>query len=602
MAQVYGDNVPLQRPTMLRLIFAFLLLSCPALAATHGLALYGEPKYPADFKSFSYVNPDAPKGGSFKMGAIGSFDSLNPFIVKGEAADGITQTFATLLEPSLDEPFSAYGYAADAVELAADRGSVSFTLRPGITFHDGSPITAQDIVWTFETLKAKGSPFYRGYYGAVAQAEALDATHVKFTFANKDNRELPLIIGQMPILSKASFKDKDFTATTLSPLMGSGPYKVTQADAGRSITLERVKGWWGESLPTMRGRHNFDRLTYDYYRDPTVAFEAFLAGKLDFRAENIAKNWATAYDALPAVKDGRLIKKELPNGLPSPMQGYVFNLRRDLFKDARVREALGYAFDFEWSNKSLAFGAYTRTRSYFDNTDLAATGLPSPDEMKLLEPLRTQLPERVFMAEYNPPKTDASGTNRAGLQKALALLTDAGWGLKDGKLLNTKGEQFIFEITDGSPLLERWVQPFLRNLERLGIKASYRVIDSAQYQRRLNDFDFDVTMGVYPQSLSPGNEQSDYWGSDRADLPGSRNIMGIKNPAVDQLVASLIATQTREQLLTAAHALDRVLSWNFYVIPHWHIGKYRLAYWNRLAMPANSPPYGLAVDSWWSKQ
>lgn len=588
-------------PLAALLLCLSLLMPATADAATHGLALYGEPKYPADFQNLDYANVDAPKGGTFKQAAMGSYDSLNPFILKGEAADGVGQTFASLLAPVQDEPFSAYAYVAEKVELAPDRLSIIFTIRPTATFHDGSAITAADVLWSFNTLKAKGSPFYRSYYSAVSKAEALDKHRVKFTFATTENRELPLIVGQMPILSEASFKGKDFAATTLQPILGSGPYKISDISAGRSLTLERVKGWWGENLPVNKGRYNFDRITYDYYRDITVAFEAFAAGKLDFRLENVAKNWAQGYNNLPGYKSGQIIKTEIMNNTPAAAQGFAFNLRKPVFQDPRVRQALAYAFDFEWENKTLAFGAYKRIRSYFDNTELAAKGTPDAAELALLEPLRDKLPPEVFTTEYQPPVTDASGNNRANMQKALELLKAAGWEQKDGALRNAKGEAMTFEIVDYNAMLERWVQPFLRNLERLGIKASYRVIDTAQYQNRINDFNFDMTISVISQSLSPGNEQLDFWGSDKADIPGSRNIIGIKNPAVDALIAKMIAAPDRPSLIAATRALDRVLTWNHYIIPQWYTDRYRLAYWNRLGMPPKNPPYGLALDTWWAK-
>ncbi len=582
-------------------ILAFLLAT-PALAATHGLSLYGEPKYKADFKNLDYANPDAPKGGSFRLAAPGSFDSLNPFIVKGDPAAGLTDTFATLLAGDMDEPFSAYGYAAQSVELAPDRRSITFTLRPEATFHDGSPITAQDVVWSFKALRDHGAPFYRSYYQQVASANAPDKSHVQFIFATADNRELPLIVGQMPILSQKFFQTAKFEETTLQPILGSGPYKIESVDPGRSVTYKRIEHWWGENLPVNRGRHNFDMLVYDYYRDPTVAFEAFVAGKADFRLENIAKNWATAYTDLPAVKSGQIVRAEIKNGLPAGVQGFAFNLRRKLFQDPRVRRALGYALDFEWSNKTLAFGAYTRLRSYFDNTDLAAQGLPSEAELALLKPLKGQIPPEIFTTEYNPPKTDGSGNNRDNMKQALDLLQQAGWTLtRDGVLVDAAGKPFTFEIVDQGGYLEKWVQPYLRSLERLGIKASYRVIDSAQYQNRMNDFDFDVTICQFAQSLSPGNEQAEFWTSASADAKGSRNIIGIKNPAVDQLVAGLIAAPDRASLVAATRALDRVLTWNDYIVPHWYIGIYRIAVWNKFAMPPQNPPYGLALDTWWAK-
>jgi len=422
---------------------------------------------------------------------------------------------------------------------------------------------------------------------------------IKFTFLGNTNTELPLILGQLPVLARHFWKGKDFGATTLEPILGSGPYKVESLTPGRNINYKRVADWWAKDLPVNKGRFNIDTMREDYYRDVTVALEAFFAGRYDVRLENIAKEWATAYTT-DAVKKGLIVKQVIDNELPSGMQAFIFNIRRPLFQDRRVREALGYAFDFEWSNKNVAFGAYKRTDSYFANSELAARGLPSPDELKILDPYRGKIPDEVFTKEYKNPSTDGSGNNRENLKKAAELLREAGWALKNGKLENAKGEPLKFEIVDSSPVFERWVQPFLRNLERLGVQANLRTVDSSQYQNMLDNFDFDMTIHVFPQSLSPGNEQRDFWTSGRADMKGSRNLIGIKNPVIDELVEKLIHTQTREELVTLCHALDRVLLWNFYVIPHWYTGGYRLAYWDIFGQPAVAPKYGLAFpETWW---
>ena len=411
---------------------------------------------------------------------------------------------------------------------------------------------------------------------------------------------MPLIIGELPVLPKHFWKDKDFTATTLHPIPGSGPYKIAKIDPGRSITYERVKDWWAQDLPVARGRHNFDRIRFDYYRDETVEIEALLAGRYDVRQENTAKNWAIAYNT-PAVKSGAIIKQEIKNEMPSGMQGFVLNLRNALFQDVRVREALDLAFDFEWSNKNVAYGAYTRSNSYFANSELAATGLPSAGELKILEPYRGKIPEEVFTKEYKEPVTGGSGNNRANLRRAGELLKAAGWELKNGKLVNAKtGKAFTFTLLESSLRFERWLQPYLRNLERLGIKIDYRVADSAQYQNRLDNFDFDMVINTFPQSLSPGNEQRDYWSSAKAEIIGSRNIIGLQNDVVDALVEGIIAAKDRPSLIDHCRALDRVLLWGHYVIPHWHIGIYRLAYWDKFGQPAIAPKYGLGfLDTWW---
>ena len=381
--------------------------------------------------------------------------------------------------------------------------------------------------------------------------------------------------------------------------MGSGPYKIVAVDQGRAITYERVKDWWAKDLPVAKGRHNFDNIRIDYYRDEMVELEAFLAGRYDVRIESTAKLWATGYNA-PPVKSGAIIKRELLNGLPSGMQGFIYNLRRPIFQDVRVREALGLAFDYEWSNKNVAYGAYTRTVSYFDNSDMAAKGAPGPDELKLLEPLRGKVPDAVFTQEFKPPVTDGSGNNRDNLRRAGTLLQDVGWKLKDGKLIDAAGQQFTFEFLDNSVRFERWLQPFFRNLERLGVKTTFKVVDTSQYQNRLDNFDFDMVTSSFAQSLSPGNEQREYWSGAKADEKGSRNLIGIKNPAVDALVEAIVAAPDLAALIAACRALDRVLLWNHYVIPHWHIGKYRVAAWNKFGQPAVAPKYDLGfLDTWW---
>jgi microcin C transport system substrate-binding protein len=568
-------------------------------APVHGIALHGQPKYGPDFQRFAYVNPDAPRGGEARFAAIGGFDTFNPFNIKGEAAAGIGQLFETLLTESKDEPFSAYGLIAESIEVPEDRGSVTFVIRPQAKFHDGNPITADDVLFSFETLKTKGSPFFRLYYANVAKAEKLGERQVKFTFAPGENRELPLIMGQMPVLSKKYWENRDFAATTLEVPVGSGPYRIERFEPGRFIVYQRDGNYWGKDLPVNRGLHNIDRLRYDYYRDVVVALEAFKAGAYDLRLENSAKQWATGYD-FPALTKGLVKKETFSRQLPAGMQGFAFNLRRPLFQDARVRQALGYAFDFEWSNRNLFYNQYTRTRSYFDNSELAARGLPSPEELALLEPLRKELPPEVFTTAYAPPVANDDTQLRANLQKALQLLQDAGWTFRDRKLVNAKtGEPFRFELLIAEPTWERIALPFARNLERLGIEMSVRSVDSAQYENRLRDFDFDAVVNVWGQSLSPGNEQREFWSSAAADQPGSRNLVGLKNPAVDKLVDQLIAAPDRPSLVTRTRALDRALQWSFLVVPHWHIPYDRVAFWDKFGYPAVTPLQGVQLDAWW---
>jgi microcin C transport system substrate-binding protein len=562
------------------------------------ISMYGDLKYPPGFKHFQYVNPEAPKGGDVRMAALGTFDTLNPFTLKGVAAAGLGETFDTLTVGSADEPFSQYGLVAETIETPADRAWVAFTLRREARFHDGTPMTADDVIWTFETLKTKGAPFFRSYYGSVTKVEKLGERKVKFSFAPGDNRELPLIVGQLPVLSKAYWSKREFEKTTLEPVLGSGAYKVDSFEAGRSITYRRVKDYWAAKLPMKAGTDNFDLIRYDYYRDTNVAIEAFKAGQYDLRLENVAKNWATAYTG-PAVAAGMIKKEDIKNEIPTGMQGFVFNTRRPVFQDARVRRALAYAFDFEWTNKNLFYGAYTRTKSYFSNSDLASGGLPGPDELAVLEPFRGKIPDEVFTKEYQPPVTDGSGNIREGAREALRLLGEAGWTVKNGKLVNARGEPLGFEVLIEEPTWERIVLPFVKNLERLGVSARVRTVDAAQYQKRLDDYDFDVVVAVWRQSLSPGNEQRDFWGSTAANTPGTRNLAGIRDPSVDKLIELLIQAPDRKALIARTRALDRVLLWGCYVIPHFHLQAFRVAYWNRFARPSVAPKYAFGFDTWW---
>ena len=579
----------------LLLVGTFTVLAQPQ----HGLAMHGEPKYAPDFKHFNYVNPDAPKGGDVKLASTGSFDSFNHAIIKGEAAAGIGGIYDALLTSSADEAFTEYGLLAESVETPEDRSWVQFVLRKEARWHDGQPVTADDVIWTFNTLVEKGQPFYRYYYASVEKAEKIDARTVRFTFKPGENRELPLIMGQLAVLPKHYWQGRDFTKTTLEPPLGSGPYKVDSFEAGRFVKYQRVADYWGRDLPVNVGMNNFDTLRYDYYRDATVQVEAFKAGEFDYRAENSSKNWATSYD-FPALDKGLVKKEEIKHNRAAGMQGFVFNTRREMFSDPKVRQALAYAFDFEWSNRNLFYGQYKRSRSYFDNSELAATGLPGPDELEILEPYRDRVPADVFAKEYQPPKTKGNGRIRANLKIGDALLKQAGWIIKDKKRVNREtGEALEFEVLLVSPLFERITLPVAKNLERLGVKVRVRTVDSAQYRTRLETFDYDVITFAYGQSLSPGNEQRGFWGSDAASRNGSRNFIGVNDPVVDELIEKLIAAPDRESLITRTRALDRVLQWGHYVIPHWHLDYDRLVYWDKFQRPAITPLQGAQFDAWW---
>ncbi len=564
-----------------------------------GISMIGPLKYKAGYTHFDYANPDAPKGGTMKLGALGTFDTLNPFVVRGVPAAGIGDVYDTLTAPSEDEADAEYGLVAQTIEVAPDKMSVLYALRPEAKFSDGSPMTPADAIWTFNILREKGQPLYRTYYGDVTKVTQEGDHGVRFWFKNADNHELAQILGQMPVLSKAYWGSRDFEKTTLDIPVGSGPYKVASLDPGRSITYQRDPNYWGKDLPVNKGRYNVDTIRYDYYRDGTVSLEAFKAGQYDLRQENSSKSWATAYDT-PAVRDGLIKKIVIPNAFPSPAQGFAYNIRRPIFQDARVREALGYAFDFEWSNKNLFYGLYKRTRSYFDNSELAATGVPQGEELKILEKYRGQVPDEVFTKEYDPPQYDGSGEIRDGLRKAIALLQQAGWNFKGEMLVNDKtGEGFTFEILNQDPQLERVILPFIKNLSRLGVTATLRTVDTSQYERRMDTYDFDMTTTVFPQSLSPGNEQRDFWGSASADQHGSRNIIGIKNPVIDALIEGLINAPDRATVVAYAHDLDRVLQYNFYMILEFHLGASWIAYWDKFRRPDTVPKYGVGLSTWW---
>ncbi|TNF80221.1 ABC transporter substrate-binding protein [Pseudomonas sp. ICMP22404] len=579
------------------LLFAGLACAAPQ----HAVTLYNEPpKYPADFKHFDYVNPDAPKGGIFRQGGFGGFDSLNPFISKGVPADDIGLIYDTLAKQGLDEPFTEYGLIAEKIEKAPDNAWVRFYLRPEAHFNDGHPVRAEDVVFSFQTLTKDGAPMFRGYYNDVAEVIAEDPLKVLFKFKHTNNRELPLILGQLPVLPKHWWADRDFNKGNLEIPLGSGPYRVTEVKAGRSVRYERVKDYWGKDLPVNSGFYNFDVLTTDYYRDNTVAVEALKAGQFDFWLEMTAKNWANAYN-IPAVTEGRLIKEQIPNGNPTGMQGFVYNLRRPVFQDVRVRKALSLLLDFEWTNKQLFNGAYARTRSYFENSEMAATGLPGEDELKILEPLRGKIPEQVFTEAFQPSICDGSGMIRDHQRQAYQLLQEAGWRIVDDKMVDAQGKPVVLEFLLAQTEFERILLPFKRNLSDLGIELVIRRVDVSQYINRVRSRDFDLVVGSFPQSSSPGNEQREFWMSAAADKPGSRNTMGLKDPAVDQLVEQLINADSRKSLVAHARALDRVLQWGYYVIPNWHIKTWRVAYWNHIGHPKVTPTYDIGTTTWWVK-
>jgi len=566
---------------------------------THALSLAGAPKYAADFSQLDFVNPAAPKGGTLRLAATGGFDTLNPYIIKGNPAAGLGLTVDTLMTSPMDDISAEYGLIAESLEVPEDQSWVIFNLRPEARFHDGSPITAGDVIFTFNLLSEQGRPFYRYYYRNVVAVEALGTHRVKFTFSGPGNRELPQIMGQLPVLSKAYWQNRDFEQTTLEPPLGNGPYRVKSFDTNRAITYERVADYWARDLPINRGRNNFDQVQFDYYRDATVSLEAFGAHEYDYRNENSSKAWATGYK-FKAVEQGLVKVALVPHQRPTGMQGFVYNLRRPVFQNRVLRRALAYAFDFEWSNANLFYGQYTRTESYFSNSELAARGLPSPAELKLLEPLRNDLPAEVFSEIYRAPSTADGNSLRRNLRRALKLLKGAGFRLVDKKLVDpATGRPVSFEILLVAPTFERVVLPFIQNLKRLGVAARVRTVDTAQYQNRVRDFDFDMVIATYPQSLSPGNEQRDFFSSAAADRPGSRNLIGIKSAAIDTLVDHVIFAKSRPALVTATRALDRALLWGFYVIPQWHIRADRIAYWDKFGQAEKKPRYGVDIFSWW---
>jgi microcin C transport system substrate-binding protein len=592
------------RPALLAAALALAALpaaaQAPGTGPRHAIAMHGDIKYPAGFPHFGHVDPAAPKGGDVRFHAIGTFDSFNPWIIRGVGNGLVGFTIETLMVGSDDEPFTMYCLICETVETPADRSWVEFALRPGARFHDGSAIEPEDVIWTFETLKAKGRPFYRAYYGDVTAVAKTGPNKVRFTFRNGENRELALIVGQVPVLSRKWWEGKEFDRPLTEPPLGSGPYRIDGFEMGRNVVLRRVADHWARDLGVYRGRNNFDTMRYEWFRDPTVAHEAFLAGNYDLRLENTARLWAQGYDT-PAFRDGLFRKIEIPERRVAGMQALVMNTRRKPFDDRRVRLALNHAFDFEWSNKNLFFDAYVRTRSFFDNSELAARGLPQGEELAILAKHRDKLPPELFTTEYNPPKTDGTGNIRDGIREATRLLREAGWRVVDQKLVDASGRQMAFEVLllQSQNQFERVIAPFIANLRRLGIDARIRSVDVAQYQNRTDEFDFDMIVGGWGQSESPGNEQREYWTSSRADQKGSRNSVGIKDPVVDELVELLIAAPDRESLVQRTRALDRTLQWGHWVIPNWYTAVDRVAAWDRFGMPPTTSKGGFDSTTWW---
>ena len=583
----------------LYLLVAFVMWTSTTLWAQepqHGLAMHGTLKYGPGFEHLDYVNPVAPTGGSLRFGSTGSFDSVNPFIVKGSPAPGRHLVFESLLKRNWDEAFSLYGLIAESVKTPSDRSWVTFTLRPEARFHDGTPITVADVIFSIKTLRKKGRPNHRRYYSKVEKIEQPGPRQVKFTFVHEPgtarDRELPLIMGLMPILSKNYYTKNDITKTTLLPPMGSGPYQVDSVDPGHSITYTRVADYWGRHLPINRGQNNFEKISYVFFRDSNVAYEAFNAGEYDIRRESNPTRWANSAK-LPSILDGTIKRTELDNGRPAGMHALALNTRRWIFST--------YAFDFEWMNKTLFHDSYKRTNSFFVNSELAAKGLPGPEELAVLEPFRNRLPQEVFTEVYTPPHTGGSSTIRRNLQTARDLLTEAGWKIEGKKLVHSNsGKLMTFEILLVSPSNERVVLPFTRNLERLGITARVRTVDSAQYQARIEEYDFDMVVRTWRVTLSPGNEQGFYWGSRSANTPGTRNLPGIQNPVIDALIEKIVAAPNRESLIARTRALDRVLLSGHYVIPLFYRPTDWVSYRATLDRPDVTPVYGYVTEAWWS--
>jgi microcin C transport system substrate-binding protein len=575
--------------------------------------LFGDIKYPEGFKYFDYVNPQAPQGGTVRLSAFGTFDNFNTVVagVKGSIAAGSELSIETLMTPALDEVSTAYGLLAEAVSHPDDHSSVTYRLRANARWHDGKPVTPDDVIFSFEVLKTN-SPFYGAYYRHVTKVALTGEREITFTFDGPGNRELPHIVGQLPVLPKHWWQGtdkngnkRDITQTTLEPPLGSGPYKLLEFAPGRTLVYEKVDDYWGKDLNVAIGTRNFQQIRYEYFRDLTVALEGFKADQLDWRFENSAKDWATSYD-FPAVREKRVVREEFPIRDRGVMQAFVFNIRRDRFKDPRVRRAFNFAFDFEEMNRQLFFGQYSRIASYFEGTELAATGLPEGKELEILEGVRDKVPADLFSKPYTNPVGGTPQAVRDNLRQALTLFREAGYEVRNAKLVDSKsGEPFTFEFLVDDSATQRFVLFYKPSLERLGMNVNVRVVDAAQYENRLRQWDYDVIIASWPQSLSPGNEQRDFWGSQAADRPGSRNFIGIKDPAIDVLIEKVIFAKDRAELVAATKALDRTLLWHFYVVPQWTYPYVRTARWDRFSRPETMPKYGRSAFPtvwWWDKE
>ncbi|MFC5698310.1 extracellular solute-binding protein [Pseudomonas sp. GCM10022186] len=602
---------------MRRLAFLLIgLLAQPCFAGlieSHGYAQFGTLKYPANFDHFAWVNPAAPKGGTLRVMAFGTFDTLNPYTFKGTSPVatpnflqyGVTELNEPLMagtgqyDPSGDEPASSYGLIAKSVEYSEDRSWVVFNLREEARFHDGRPITAYDVAFSYRTLVKNGHPQYRTSLQEVKRVDILGRHRIRFVLKRAGNPLLILRLGELPVLPQHYWKNRDFKATTFEPPLGSGPYRITQVRPGRGLVFERVKDWWGEKLPVNRGKYNFDRVEVEFYRDSNVAFEAFKAGEFDFYIEHQAKNWANGY-RFPAIARGDVIRAEIPHQIPTQTQALFMNSRRAVFQNRKVREAMGLMFDFEWTNRTLFNNAYIRATSYYPNSEFSAVGKPEGHEWLLLSPHRKVLPEALFTQPFQVPTTEGRGIPRETLRRALGLLADAGWKLSGQRLLDDRGQPLRFEILLVNPNLERILQPYRENLESIGIDVSLRTVDRAQYKQRLDHFDYDMILMTLPQTLSPGLEQYLYFHSSQVGVKGSKNYAGVANPVADEMIDKLLGAQSRDEQLAAARALDRTLLWEHYSIPNWYINYHRLAYRNRFAF-VTTPPYTLGLRAWWLK-
>ena len=583
------------------LIIFTLLFSASGTNAEkmHGLAMHGVPKYDKNFTHLSYVNPDAPKGGALRFGSYGSFDNLNRVAFKGSKASGLGYINDTLMRRVWDEAFTLYGLIAEYIDMPEDRSSITFFINSKARFHDGSPISRDDVLFSLKTFQTKGTPNQKKTYGKVVETRMIGDNGIEMIFVDNEDKELPLIVaGFLPIIPKKYYEKIDVTKTFLDIPLGSGPYTIDEVDPGRKIIYKRVEDYWAKDLPINKGLYNFDYLIYDYYKDSNVLLEAFKVGDYDYRREFNAQRWQTNYD-FPAVDKGNVILHEMKNDRPTGMNALAMNSRREIFSNPRVREALSYAYDHEWINKVLYDNAYTRTDSYFDNSPLASFGLPSMEELKLLNLWKDQLPEEIFTKTYKPPISDGSGVPRDNLRIAKKMLEEEGWKIKNGKLMK-EGKEFVFEFLIVSPSVERLALAFQKTLETLGITMSVRTVDSSQYQARMLNYDFDMIKNSWRVSLSPGNEQQFYWGSEVGKKEGSKNYAGVNSPVVDLLIEKLIGAKTRDELTTTIHALDRVLLWGHYVIPLYHSAIDRIAYWNFLEYPDNIPLYGIVIESWWA--